>query len=75
VEILAEIELFYLLPFQRRWKHWFPEVIHYEVRIDVARKYFKEAIQRRKWVTDECPEEYKRYKKDVLNQLRISKNQ
>jgi len=50
-------------------------VIHYEVRIDVARKYFKEAIQRRKWVTDECPEEYKRYKKDVLNQLRISKNQ
>ena len=26
-EILAEIELFYLFPFQRRWRTWFPEVM------------------------------------------------
>ncbi|CAB4478330.1 unnamed protein product [Rhizophagus irregularis] len=28
-QILAEIELFYMLPFQRRWKEWFPEIIYY----------------------------------------------
>jgi hypothetical protein len=27
-EILAEIELFYLLPPQRRWNAWFPEVMY-----------------------------------------------
>jgi len=26
-EIIAEIELFYLLPHQRRWRSWFPEVM------------------------------------------------
>jgi hypothetical protein len=26
-QILAEIELFYLLPHQRRWYVWFPEVM------------------------------------------------
>ncbi|PKK71500.1 hypothetical protein RhiirC2_778344 [Rhizophagus irregularis] len=26
-EILAEIELFYLLPHQRRWHTWFPEAV------------------------------------------------
>jgi hypothetical protein len=26
-EIIAEIELFYLLPHQRRWRIWFPEVM------------------------------------------------
>ena len=26
-EVLAEIELFYLLPHQRRWRSWFPEVM------------------------------------------------
>ncbi|CAB4426232.1 unnamed protein product [Rhizophagus irregularis] len=41
-EILAEIELFYLLPHQRRWQAWFPEVIHYyadadEVQIEIKR--------------------------------------
>jgi len=68
-EILAEIELFYLLPHQRRWKHWFPEVIHYKVRIDIARKYFREAIQNGKWVTDDCPKEYKRHKNECLKEL------
>ena len=26
-EVIAEIELFYLLPRQRRWRTWFPEVM------------------------------------------------
>jgi hypothetical protein len=26
-EVIAEIELFYLLPHQRRWISWFPEVM------------------------------------------------
>jgi hypothetical protein len=26
-EVIAEIELFYLLPHQRRWKPWFPEIM------------------------------------------------
>ena len=68
-EILAEIELFYLLPHQRRWKHWFPEVIHYQVRIDIARKYFRDAIENGKWVTDDGPEEFKRLKNEVLKKL------
>ncbi|KAF0536477.1 transient receptor potential cation channel subfamily a member 1 [Gigaspora margarita] len=28
-KILAEIELFYLFPQQRRWRHWFPDNIYY----------------------------------------------
>ncbi|CAB4473938.1 unnamed protein product [Rhizophagus irregularis] len=36
-EILAEIELFYLLPHQRRWRTWFPEVIHYYADVDKTR--------------------------------------
>ncbi|CAG8463841.1 12860_t:CDS:2 [Gigaspora rosea] len=30
-KILAEIELFYLFPQQRRWRHWFPDNIYYYV--------------------------------------------
>jgi hypothetical protein len=26
-EIIAEIELFFLLPQQKRWRSWFPEVM------------------------------------------------
>ncbi|GET58057.1 hypothetical protein GLOIN_2v1781805 [Rhizophagus irregularis DAOM 181602=DAOM 197198] len=43
-EVIAEIELFYLLPHQRRWKTWFPEVIYYTVEVEKARKYIREAI-------------------------------
>jgi hypothetical protein len=63
-EILAEIELFYLLPFQRRWKHWFPDVIHYKVRRDVMRKYVDEAIKNEKWKSDG-----KKYREKVLRQI------
>ncbi|CAG8498060.1 883_t:CDS:2 [Funneliformis caledonium] len=33
-KVLAEIELFYLFPNQRRWNHWFPDTIFYEIPIE-----------------------------------------
>ncbi|CAG8649551.1 14079_t:CDS:2, partial [Dentiscutata heterogama] len=36
-EILAEIELFYLLPHQRRWESWFPDRILYYAHVDKLR--------------------------------------
>ncbi|RIB30614.1 hypothetical protein C2G38_1626409 [Gigaspora rosea] len=33
-EVLAEIELFYLFPCQRRWKSWFPDKIFYYAHVD-----------------------------------------
>ncbi|CAJ0873075.1 14442_t:CDS:2 [Entrophospora sp. SA101] len=41
-KIVSEIELFYLLPNQRRWKHWFPDVLHYYVPIDDIREKIRE---------------------------------
>ncbi|GES85176.1 hypothetical protein GLOIN_2v1774865 [Rhizophagus clarus] len=43
-EILAEIELLYLLPHQRRWYTWFPEVIYYYANIDKTRERVKEIM-------------------------------
>ncbi|CAI2166722.1 1014_t:CDS:2 [Funneliformis geosporum] len=37
-EILAEIELFLLLPNQRRWQDWFPDVIFYDIPIEDVQK-------------------------------------
>ncbi|RIA86106.1 hypothetical protein C1645_856790 [Glomus cerebriforme] len=55
-EFIAEIELFYLLPHQRRWKAWFPEIIYYTVDVKKARIYIKEAINRGDWKKDDWPE-------------------
>ncbi|RHZ81525.1 hypothetical protein Glove_120g59 [Diversispora epigaea] len=33
-KIIAEIELFYLLPNQRRWRHWFPDHIYYHANVE-----------------------------------------
>ncbi|CAG8559776.1 5226_t:CDS:2, partial [Funneliformis caledonium] len=33
-KVLAEIELFLLLPNQRRWQHWFPDLIFYDMPIE-----------------------------------------
>ncbi|CAB5185763.1 unnamed protein product [Rhizophagus irregularis] len=44
-EILAEIELFYLLPHQRRWQTWFPEVIHYYADADKTQIEIKRLIK------------------------------
>ncbi|RGB23444.1 hypothetical protein C1646_806512 [Rhizophagus diaphanus] len=53
---LAKIELFYLLPFQRRWNHWFPETIYYYANIDETRKKVKEMIDNGDWNTNEISE-------------------
>ncbi|POG69394.1 hypothetical protein GLOIN_2v1627227 [Rhizophagus irregularis DAOM 181602=DAOM 197198] len=55
-EILAEIELFYLLPNQRRWHTWFPEVIHYYADVDKARVEIKRLIKEGEWDTKEFTE-------------------
>ncbi|GBC33392.2 hypothetical protein GLOIN_2v1772114 [Rhizophagus irregularis DAOM 181602=DAOM 197198] len=54
-EYLVKIELFYLLPFQRRWKSWFPEVIHYHAGIKKTRKEIKKMIEHKEWKTKEFP--------------------
>ncbi|CAB4441944.1 unnamed protein product [Rhizophagus irregularis] len=55
-EVIAEIELFYLLPHQRRWRTWFPEVINSTVEVEKARKYIREAIIKGEWKMDDWPE-------------------
>ncbi|CAG8728881.1 8125_t:CDS:2, partial [Racocetra persica] len=40
-EILAEIELFWMLPHQRRKKTWFPEILYYEASVHELKKYVK----------------------------------
>ncbi|POG78479.1 hypothetical protein GLOIN_2v1537213 [Rhizophagus irregularis DAOM 181602=DAOM 197198] len=48
-EILVEIELFYLLPFQRRWDDWFPKVMYYYANVDKTREKIKELIKNDEW--------------------------
>ncbi|EXX74794.1 hypothetical protein RirG_047800 [Rhizophagus irregularis DAOM 197198w] len=55
-EILAEIELFYLLPHQRRWQTWFPEAIHYYADVDKTRIEIKRLIEEGEWDTKEFAE-------------------
>ncbi|CAG8626977.1 1537_t:CDS:2 [Funneliformis caledonium] len=43
--ILAEIELFLLLPHQRRWHHWFPDTIYYEMPIEEVRQMIIKIIE------------------------------
>ncbi|RGB32851.1 hypothetical protein C1646_743692 [Rhizophagus diaphanus] len=65
-EIIAEIELFYLLPHQRRWYAWFPEVIHYYASVDKTREKIKEMISKGEWKT-----EFPELKQNLLNELAI----
>src|SRR3954465_1749508 len=37
--MLAEIELFYLLPHQRRWENWFPEVMYVSLIFFFKKKF------------------------------------
>ncbi|PKY55888.1 hypothetical protein RhiirA4_548963 [Rhizophagus irregularis] len=55
-EIIAEIELFYLLPHQRRRRTWFPEIIYYSVSVEKARKHIREAIINGEWKMNDWPE-------------------
>ncbi|CAG8465583.1 14744_t:CDS:10 [Funneliformis caledonium] len=55
--ILAEIELFYLLPHQRRWKSWFPDEIYYHADVDEVRRRIQELIKNDEWdsiISSQC---------------------
>ncbi|CAB4421588.1 unnamed protein product [Rhizophagus irregularis] len=69
-EILAEIELFYLLPHQRRWKTWFPEVIHYYADVDKTRIEIERLIKENEWDNKEFTE----MRKILLEKLLIKYN-
>ncbi|PKK61670.1 hypothetical protein RhiirC2_791467 [Rhizophagus irregularis] len=69
-EILAEIELFYLLPHQRRWNSWFPEVIYYYANVDMTRKKIKELIDDNEWDSNEFIE----LKQILIKKLNIKHN-
>ncbi|CAB4382136.1 unnamed protein product [Rhizophagus irregularis] len=69
-EILAEIELFYLLPHQRRWQAWFPEVIHYYADVDKTRIEIKRLIKEGEWDTKEFTE----LREDLFEKLQIKYN-
>ncbi|CAB4429293.1 unnamed protein product [Rhizophagus irregularis] len=66
-QILAEIELFYMLPFQRRWKEWFPEIIYYYANLYDIQKEVKAMMERKEWNIDAFPE----LKNDLLKILHI----
>ncbi|RIA90477.1 hypothetical protein C1645_769831 [Glomus cerebriforme] len=48
-KILVEIELFYLLPNQRRWDAWFPEVIYYYANADKTREEIRRLVSKGQW--------------------------
>ncbi|GBC04660.1 hypothetical protein RclHR1_00580025 [Rhizophagus clarus] len=68
-EILAEIELFYLLPQQRRIKLFFPNIIYYCADVDKVRAEVKKLIKDGRW-SNEFPE----MKKDLFKKLNIKRN-
>ncbi|CAB5380994.1 unnamed protein product [Rhizophagus irregularis] len=68
--VLAEIELFYLLPHQRRWRTWFPEVIHYYADADKTQIEIKRLIKEGEWDTKEFTD----MRKKLLEVLQIKHN-
>ncbi|CAG8790191.1 11009_t:CDS:2, partial [Racocetra persica] len=54
-EVLTEIELFYMLPYQRRKHNWFPNIIFYEAHVHKLRDLIRD-IQNDKWLTLEKPQ-------------------
>ncbi|CAB5384840.1 uncharacterized protein OCT59_002667 [Rhizophagus irregularis] len=69
-EILAEIELFYLLPNQRCWQTWFPEVIHYYTDVDKTRIEIERLIKEGEWDN----KEFIKMQEKLLEQLQIKYN-
>ncbi|CAB4393626.1 unnamed protein product [Rhizophagus irregularis] len=69
-EILAKIELFYLLPHQRRWQIWFPEVIHYYVDVNKTRIEIERLIKEGEWDN----KEFTKMQEKLLEQLQIKYN-
>ncbi|PKY46053.1 hypothetical protein RhiirA4_460805 [Rhizophagus irregularis] len=66
-EFLVEVELFYLLPFQRRRNDWFPEMIYYCADIDETRKKVKKMIVKGEWNTNKISE----LRKKLMEKLNI----
>ncbi|PKC61662.1 hypothetical protein RhiirA1_466208 [Rhizophagus irregularis] len=67
-EILAEIELFYMLPNQRRWKDWFPSgAMYYYADVAKTRKKIKELKSEGEWNEDQFPD----MKKELLQTVHI----
>ncbi|CAG8744362.1 35436_t:CDS:2, partial [Racocetra persica] len=52
--ILTKIELFYMLPFQRRKQNWFPYIIFYEVHVNKLREFMRK-IQNGSWTGYKSP--------------------
>ncbi|GBC05945.1 hypothetical protein RclHR1_06520001 [Rhizophagus clarus] len=67
-EIIAEIELFYLLPPQRRWYKWFPDVTYYYADVDKTCEKVKEMIKKGEWDIND------KLKKNLMNELKIQHN-
>ncbi|GET00344.1 hypothetical protein GLOIN_2v1874127 [Rhizophagus clarus] len=70
-EILAEIELFYMLPYQRRQKDWFPEVIYYYASLDDIQKEVKKMTKRNEWNQINA---FPKLKQDLLKKININHN-
>ncbi|PKY42895.1 hypothetical protein RhiirA4_398064 [Rhizophagus irregularis] len=70
-KFLAEIEMFYLFPFQRRWKTWFPETLYYHADIREVREKIKQMIDKKEWDSDKFPE----MKQNLLKILNIKNPQ
>ncbi|CAG8450613.1 5247_t:CDS:2 [Paraglomus occultum] len=66
-EVLAEIELFYLTPSQRR-SEWFPSTVHFETDTKELRKVLRENIQ----ADPEYPSKLSKHSKKMLEILSIN---
>ncbi|GET00426.1 hypothetical protein GLOIN_2v1874127 [Rhizophagus clarus] len=69
-EILVEIELFYLLPHQRRWNAWFPDVIYYYADAGKTRRKIKELINEGEFKTNE----FSKLEQTLFDELKIQHN-
>ncbi|PKC68660.1 hypothetical protein RhiirA1_456954 [Rhizophagus irregularis] len=66
-EVVADIELFYLLPCQRRWRKWFPEVLYFSANLNEVQEEIEKLIIKDNWSKNDFPE----MKQDLLNKLKI----
>ncbi|PKK80605.1 hypothetical protein RhiirC2_723970 [Rhizophagus irregularis] len=71
-EIIAEIELFYMLPYQRRKNDWFPEVMYYHASLDDTQKEVKKMMKRTEWNQINT---FLNLKKDLLKKINIQLDQ
>ncbi|CAG8500578.1 2041_t:CDS:2 [Paraglomus occultum] len=65
-EVLAEIELYYLSPRQRRDKAWFPDIIYYEASVNELRTLLEKSIKNKPKFWESAPKHAKRIAK-ILN--------